>query len=74
MHKHRSKGPGALSCGIALQDITAFGDDDNDLEMLKMCGTGVAVANAVDSVLAAAREITASNDEDGVAAWLERNC
>ena len=62
------------ACGIALQDITAFGDDDNDLEMLKMCGTGVAVANAVDSVLAAAREITESNDEDGVAAWLERNC
>ncbi len=60
--------------GIALDNITAFGDDDNDLEMLRMCGRGIAVANAVPAVLKAADEVTLSNDEDGVAHWLEENC
>lgn len=60
-------------CGIALGDIVSFGDDRNDMDMLKMCGTGVAVANAVREVLDIADEVTASNDEGGVALWLERN-
>jgi Cof subfamily protein (haloacid dehalogenase superfamily) len=51
--------------------IAAFGDDINDLEMLKYCGTGVAVANAVDEVKAAADYICDTNDDDGVAKWLE---
>ena len=55
---------------ISLQDIVAFGDDLNDIEMLKLCGTGVAVANAIPQVLEAADEITLSNDEDGLAKWL----
>ena len=59
--------------GIALDDIVSFGDDNNDIDMLKMCGTGVAVANAVQEVLYIADEVTASNDEDGVALWLEKN-
>lgn len=60
-------------CGIPLDDIVSFGDDRNDIDMLKMCGTGVAVANAVQEVLNIADEVTASNDEDGVAEWLEKN-
>nr|WP_278291370.1 HAD-IIB family hydrolase [Ruminococcus flavefaciens] len=60
-------------CGIAISDIVSFGDDRNDIDMLKMCGTGVAVANAVREVLEIADEVTASNDEDGVALWLEKN-
>lgn len=62
----------AEKCGIALYDTIAFGDDRNDMEMLELCGTGVAVANAVDEVLDIADEVTESNDEDGVALWLER--
>ena len=61
----------AEKCGIALHEIAAFGDDRNDMEMLEMCGTGVAVSNAVDEVLDIADEVTGSNDEDGVAVWLE---
>ena len=57
--------------GIPLADFVAFGDDLNDLEMLRMCGTGVAVANAVPEVLACADAVTLSNEEDGVAHWLE---
>ena len=59
--------------GIRKEDIVAFGDDDNDIEMLRMCGKGVAVANAVPEVLRTADDITLSNDEDGVAEWLRRN-
>lgn len=58
---------------IPLSDIVAFGDDINDMEMLQICGTGVAVANAVSDVRKVADYITLSNNEDGVAAWLENN-
>ena len=54
--------------------IVAFGDDDNDIEMLKLCGKGIAVANAVPEVLKIADAVTLSNDEDGVAKWLSDNC
>ena len=58
--------------GIDLQDMIAFGDDENDYEILKYCGTGVAMANAIPQIREVADEITDSNDEDGVAAYLER--
>lgn len=60
----------AGAAGIGPEDMVAFGDDRNDLEMLRMCGTGVAVANAVPEILDAADAVTLSNDEDGVAKWL----
>ena len=59
---------------ISLEDTVAFGDDLNDIEMLKLCGTGVAVANAIQEVQETADEITLSNDEDGVAEWLADHC
>ena len=40
--------------------------------MLKPCGIGVAVDNALPEVKAAAKEITESNEQDGVAKWIER--
>lgn len=60
--------------GISLEDTVAFGDDLNDVEMLRLCGTGVAVNNAIPEVQEAADEITLSNDEDGVAEWLADYC
>jgi len=61
-----------LAChwGIPASEIAAFGDDLNDMEMLQNCGTGVAVANAPEEVKAAANEVCASNEEDGVARWI----
>lgn len=56
--------------GVPLEDMVSFGDDSNDIDMLQMCGTGVAVANALPEVKSAADAVTLSNDEDGVAAWL----
>ena len=59
--------------GIPLTEVAVFGDDFNDLEMIRKSGTGVAVANAVDDVKAAADCICDTNDNDGVAKWLEEN-
>jgi Cof subfamily protein (haloacid dehalogenase superfamily) len=58
--------------GIEAADVVAFGDMPNDLPMLAWAGRGIAVANAHPEVLAAAGEVTASNDEDGVAQVLDR--
>jgi len=51
--------------------VIAFGDMLNDISMLEWAGRGIAVANAHAEVLVAADEVTASNDEDGVALVLE---
>ena len=59
--------------GIGLKDMVAFGDDLNDIDMLKLCGKGIAVSNAIKEVLDIADDVTLSNDEDGVASWIERN-
>lgn len=58
--------------GIVATEVVAFGDMPNDLPMFAWAGHAVAVANAHPDVLAAADEITASNDDDGVALVLER--
>jgi hydroxymethylpyrimidine pyrophosphatase-like HAD family hydrolase len=58
--------------GIDRSEVIAFGDMLNDVPMLVWAGRGIAVANAHDEVLAVADEVTASNDEDGVAQVLER--
>jgi Cof subfamily protein (haloacid dehalogenase superfamily) len=58
--------------GIASADVVAFGDMPNDLPMLRWAGHAVAVANAHADLLAAADEVTASNDDAGVARVLER--
>jgi hypothetical protein len=58
--------------GIDSEQVIAFGDMPNDLPMLQWAGHSVAVGNAHPEVLAAADEITASNDDAGVARVLER--
>jgi Cof subfamily protein (haloacid dehalogenase superfamily) len=58
--------------GIAASEVVAIGDMPNDLAMLDWAGTAVAVANAQQSVLDAADEVTAANVDDGVALVLER--
>ena len=53
--------------GVARQDTVAVGDGNNDLDMLRWAGRGVAMGHAPDEVRAAADEVTASIDEDGAA-------
>lgn len=52
---------------ISMENVVAFGDNYNDIEMLKAVGLGVAVANANYEVLKAAKVITDTNKKDGVA-------
>ncbi len=49
----------------------AFGDEQNDIEMLEWAGRGYAMSNAEPSVKKAADFIAPSNDEDGVSVTLE---
>lgn len=63
----------AEHCGFTVAETVAFGDDFNDEEMLRKCGIGVAMDNAVAVVKEAAYDICESNDNDGVARWLEEN-
>lgn len=57
---------------LSMADVVAFGDDTNDVDMVRLSGLGVAVANAVAEVKAVADCLTTSNDEDGVAAVLAK--
>jgi len=70
----KASGLAALAAerGIPADEVIAFGDMPNDLPMLAWAGRSVGMANAHPDVLAEADEVTASNDEDGVAAVLER--
>ncbi|HVE64678.1 MAG TPA: HAD family hydrolase [Mycobacteriales bacterium] len=61
----------AAQHGLGARDCVAFGDMPNDLPMLAWAARGVAVANAHPEVLAAADDVTASNDDDGVAMVIE---
>jgi Cof subfamily protein (haloacid dehalogenase superfamily) len=62
----------ATALGVDPGDVLAFGDMPNDLPMFRWAGFGrVAVANAHPQLRALADEITLTNDEDGVAAYLD---
>lgn len=56
-----------------VSEVIAFGDDYNDMEMIEKCGIGVAMSNAVEELKSVAKFISKSNDEDGVATFLESN-
>ncbi|MEL6810553.1 MAG: HAD family hydrolase [Bacteroidota bacterium] len=53
-------------------DIIAFGDNYNDIEMLKAVGMGIAVANAKAEVLEIANDVSLSNVDDGVAVAIQK--
>lgn len=70
-----SKGASVLEAckifGIDREDTIVFGDEMNDMSMFEVAGTGVAMANAVESIKKAADFVTKSNNEDGIAYYLE---
>lgn len=57
--------------GVNLDKIIVFGDDFNDLGLFKLCGYPVAMGNAIIELKELAKEVTATNDNDGVAKILE---
>ena len=76
MHKEATKAKAIAKLaeiwGINKNEIAAFGDDLNDIDMLNYAGIGVAMGNAVDEVKAIADEVCLSNEEDGIAEWILR--
>ncbi len=70
INKGKALGIIADYLGIRTEDTIAFGDYDNDIEMLEMAGDGVAMANSSPAVLSRISRRTLSNDEDGVAVFL----
>ncbi|MGH3682827.1 MAG: HAD family hydrolase, partial [Natronosporangium sp.] len=64
----------AAELGVPPAGVVAFGDMPNDLPMLAWAGYAVAVGNAHPDVLAVADEVVGSNDQDGVASWIEARC
>jgi Cof subfamily protein (haloacid dehalogenase superfamily) len=58
---------------IPAERVIAFGDEDNDLEMLEFAGIGVAMGNAITPLKEVANEITLSNEEEGIAHFLEKH-
>ena len=58
--------------GVPIENTAAFGDSNNDVDMLKAAGLGIAVANAREECKRAADTVTAANVDDGVAIMLEK--
>lgn len=55
---------------IDISDVIAFGDDTNDMDMIKAAGVGIAMGNAIDKVKSVADFVCETNDNDGVAKWI----
>jgi len=57
----------ATKLGIKQSEVMAFGDGENDMEMIKYAGKGIAMGNAKDHVKAVADYVTDANTENGIA-------
>ena len=57
---------------VVMDEVIAFGDDENDYELLSYAGYSVAMGNATDTIKKCAKYITTSNDELGVAVVLQK--
>lgn len=77
MNKSASKGAALKAVseklGISLKDCVAIGDGLNDLSMMEIAGTSVAMESAADIVKNACTFVTKDSDHDGVAEFLEKH-
>ena len=58
--------------GIQEDEVMAIGDNINDKKMLKNAGMGVAMKESTPEIIEVAKEVTDTNDHDGVASVLEK--
>jgi len=77
MHKDATKAKAATALaarwGIKPAEVVAFGDDLNDTDLLHAMGLGVAMGNARKEIKVATHHMCDTNDNDGIAKWLEEN-
>lgn len=59
---------------VSLENVMVFGDDFNDIGLFNICGWPVAMGNAIDELKLRSKEVTETNNNDGVAMILERLC
>ncbi len=62
-----------LQALLNCEKVIVFGDGKNDIDMFQIADESYAVANAHEELKKYATEVILSNDEDGVAKWLENN-
>ena len=62
----------ATALGLAAPDVLAIGDGRNDIELLRWAGRGVAMGQAVEEVIAAADDVTATVHDEGAAVEISR--
>lgn len=58
--------------GLGIWQTMACGDTENDIDIIKTAGLGIAMGNATEDVKAIADDVTLSNEEDGVAAAIRK--
>ena len=58
--------------GISTDEMMAFGDAENDMEMIKTVKYGIAMGNAMESLKKAAWDVTDTNDQMGIAKALDK--
>lgn len=71
--KWRGLAAAMADAAIRPSRVIAFGDDVSDAEMLRSCGQGVAMENAVPQARQAAGALCGTNEADGLGIWLEEN-
>ena len=57
---------------MTMDEVMAVGDSENDIEMLREAGLGIAMGNAADEVKSVADELTLDNEHEGVAAAIAK--
>lgn len=57
---------------ISTEHVLAFGNGENDIEMLKLAGKGIAMANSFETVKEAADDICGDNEHDGIGLYLQK--
>ncbi len=55
-----------------MENVVAFGDNNNDISMFEQVGLAVAMGNAASQIQALADRVTADHNEDGIALALQR--
>ncbi|MBP3707368.1 MAG: HAD-IIB family hydrolase [Clostridia bacterium] len=57
---------------VDMGEIIFFGDATNDVDLIKQAGLGVAMGNAIPEVKSQAKDVTLTNDQDGVGVYLNK--